>query len=215
MNLNIFKKTLITLILIFISCDFCISSEDVKNKETEYDSLLKRVKKLDKKVKFKDLRISFTKTANYKPYSVDENKQAMIKAFKSKQYEEALKYAELVLDVNYVDIDTHLICRAIYKELKKTKEYKFYDFMANELINSILNSGDGLSSKTAYTVIYPREEEIVISKLGLKIDKQSLIESDGHYYDKINVTKTEFAEESVIYFNVDIPLNWMEEQLKK
>ncbi len=82
---------------------------------------------------------------------------------------------------------------------------RFHEFVLSGLIRSILQSGDGQSPETAFVVINVREEYILMELLGLTMQKQSVLESGGHIYDRLEVVDSETGEERELYFNVDIP----------
>ncbi len=139
----------------------------------------------------------------------------MIKAFNDKQYDTALKNAQSILNKNYIDIDSHLVSQAIYKEMNNSDKSDFHGFVAAGLVKSILDSGDGKSPETAYLVIDVREEYVIMWDLGFKLERQFLMETNNHSYDKMDVIKPETGETAVLYFNVDIPLNWYIKYIKQ
>src|SRR5690606_34167972 len=69
---------------------------------------------------------------------------------------------------------------------------------------SILASGDGKTPKTAYKVISIPEEYMTLWRLGLVVEEQSLVESDGRQYDAMRVKHRKTGEESVIYFDIQV-----------
>ena len=130
----------------------------------------------------------------------------MFDAFGNKQYDKALQHAQLILDKEFVDIDAHHISRIVYKEMGNLRQQDFHQFVTKGLIESILDSGDGKSPETAYLVISVKEEYVILSVLGFKLEKQSLAGSKGHSYDKMEVKNPRTQEAAIIYFNVDLPL---------
>jgi hypothetical protein len=82
------------------------------------------------------------------------------------------------------------------------------------LVDSILSSGDGKTPETAYHVISVDEEYAVLNTLGFKVVKQSLMESKGHSYDKMEVLHMKSKEPGMIYFNVDMPLGKLKGKTK-
>jgi len=138
----------------------------------------------------------------------------MFEAFGEKQYDKALQHAQLILDKEFVDIDAHHISRLIYREMGNLKQQDFHHFVTKGLIDSILDSGDGKSAETAYQVISVREEYIILSVLGLKLEKQGLMGSKGHSYDKMEVKNPRTQETAIIFFNVDLPLGSLNKKLK-
>ena len=138
----------------------------------------------------------------------------MVEAFGENQYEKALQHAHLILSKEFIDIDAHHISRIISKEMGNLKQHDFHHFVTKGLIDSILDSGDGISPETAYVVISVREEYIILSVLGLKLEKQGLMALKGHSYDKMEVKNLRTQETATIYFNVDLPLGSLNKKLK-
>lgn len=163
---------------------------------------------------FRTLRLYYTETPRYNPYAANEAQQAMFIALKEKQYKKVLEHAQSILEKNFVNIDAHFGCAVAYKELGEQDRYKFHQFVMYGLVDSILSSGDGKTPETAYHVISVDEEYAVLNTLGFKVVKQSLIESKGHSYDKMEVMHTKSKEIRVIYFNVDMPLGRMRGKTK-
>ena len=83
------------------------------------------------------------------------------------------------------------------------------------LVDSILNSGDGRDFATAFKVIAVEEEYAVTRILGLRVIDQSLIAHDGSQFDQLHVKEPKSGKELVLYFNIDLPLNWLNRQFSK
>ncbi|OQA14798.1 MAG: hypothetical protein BWY64_03109 [bacterium ADurb.Bin363] len=204
-----YKKSIILFILFFIMTSIVTAQES--NNVSSYIKLLERVKNLDETVDFKEFRLAYTETPEYNPYFVnDGNSDLMNSALDNKQYEDAIKYAQTVLDKNYTDMDAHVVCKIAYKESGQQVESDFHDFVFKGLLKSILDSGDGKTPETAYQVISIREEYIILTVFGLTYDVQNLIDVKGHSYDMFNLK----GEQKEIYFNIDILDKWLKTQLK-
>ena len=67
---------------------------------------------------------------------------------------------------------------------------------------SILSSGDGKSAKTAFFVVYQREEYLVARFLNLQPTAQSLVPKDGHYYDVLETTDKD-GKSRELWFEAD------------
>ena len=98
--------------------------------------------------------------------------------------------------------------------LGKRAEAAYHRYAASGIIDSILASGDGMSPETAYVVISVPEEYVILSVLGVTVEIQQWDEIDGHNYDFFDVVDGKTNEKSTIYFNIDIPWNWLSGQLK-
>lgn len=187
---------------------------DVNN--TDYYGLVKKIKNNDRNVDFKALRLSYTKTQDYKPYGADDSaKDAAFEALNKKNYAEAVRRAESVLEKNYVDLDVHLLCRIAYREMGNLEKSTFHSTVLQGLVSSIYASGDGTTPEKAIVVISVREEYFFMDANGLKMIKSSLITANGHQYDMMDVENEKTAEKMVIYFNIDLPYGWLNKNLQE
>lgn len=210
-----FRRTfLVVLILLVISVIGQSSKDAVCEEKQTYQTLLARVKIFDRSVDFKMFRLLYTETPDYNPYEAVETLNAMFMAIDEGQYEKALKDAQAMLERNYVDIDTHVVCKIAYQRLNNAEKYDFHRFVVSGLIGSILNSGDGKTPETAFQVINVREEYAVLNALGYRMEEQSPIESKGHNYARVIAVHKKTGETAVVYFNVDIPIKWSGKKVK-
>ncbi|OGF44827.1 MAG: hypothetical protein A2231_12600 [Candidatus Firestonebacteria bacterium RIFOXYA2_FULL_40_8] len=179
-----------------------------------YESTLKSVMAGDFDSDFERLRMAFTKTSNYDPYNSDENKDSMYKAFRNEKYEEALKLGKAILEKEYVDMDTQMVCSMCYMKTKNEELEEFHRQVFYGLLNSILDSGDGKTPETAYRVIKVREEYVLLSEQGYKVLKQSLVKAKTGNCDLMEVKNMETGEESKSYFNVKISMDYILNKFK-
>jgi hypothetical protein len=181
----------------------------------DYYGLVKRLKSNDMSVNFQTLRIAYTRTPDYKPYGGHDVKDAAFAALNKKDFAGALTFAQTVLDTNYVDLDIHLLCRIAYRETGNTEKEAFHTSVLRGLANSIYTSGDGSSPEKAMVVISVPEEYFVITANGLKLVKQKSLTVNGHDYDAMDVENKKTGEKKTLYFNIDIPRQWLTKNLKK
>lgn len=101
------------------------------------------------------------------------------------------------------------------KELGDSDKASFHDFVLRGLLRSLMTSGDGKSPETAFQVISITEEYIVLDMLNLVTKDQKLVGLNTHQYDVMTAVHRETKEVLTVYFNVDIPFNWLNRQFKK
>jgi len=166
-----------------------------------YQEMLEKVKKGDYGVDFKAMRFAFADTDA--SYSDSELAKKMNTALTEKDYKLALKTAQEQLEKSYINIRAHIVAYQAYKQQNKIAEADVHNKIAVALINSIVKDGDGLTPKTAWTVINVGEEYIVLSVLGYKVTSQSLAMEDGHSFDLMHVINNQTQEAAKFYFNVD------------
>jgi hypothetical protein len=110
------------------------------------------------------------------------------------------KLAYDILERDYTSIAAHTALSknlSIYPTVRE-----FHGAVRNALINSIINSGDGKTPKTAMYVISIVEEYEVLAELGLTVQSQSLAQENNHHYDAFNVVDAN-GESRQVYFAID------------
>ena len=178
----------------------------VSDQPSEYATLLASLKAGNTSIDYTRLRLSYMDSPERKAAKdVSKSEEAMTDALKKKDYPAALKDAEAVLESNYVNIDAHYVALVANKEMGAMDKAEFHRTVFRGLINSIRNSGDGLSMETAWVVINVHEEYVLLRVLGFRPGEQSLMHKDGHSYDVMKVKNAEDGTEQTFYFNVDIP----------
>jgi hypothetical protein len=184
--------------------------------KTSYAALLERAKKNDPTVDFKELRLAYTETPEYSPYGGDRDaRQKMFASLRAKEYEPALEPAEKILAKNFVELNAHFVAYVANRELGRAEKATFHKFMFDGLMKSITGPGDGKTAETAFVVISTDEEYVVLNFLGLRPAGQSLINQNGHSYDRMAANDPKTNETVVYFFNIDKPFNWLGHSLKK
>lgn len=190
--------------------------EPVETAEARYAQLLEQLKRQEPDLDFTALRLAYSQTEAYNPYNGEEDKliEAMWKAIDASNFNQALELANQVLAINPVSPRAHTGAFYAFDGLGKKEEAKFHRYVASGIIDSILASGDGKSPQTAYVVIAVPEEYVILSVLGVKVELQQWDTIEGHNYDFFEVVDKDTNEKSTVYFNIDIPWNWLSEQLQ-
>jgi hypothetical protein len=150
--------------------------------------------------------MAYTKTKEYSPYESDigDSLEKALLLIDSLRFEDALSILKYIQDYNFVNIPSYLYCGYIYKELGDALNSEYHYNIYDGLLNSIYNSGDGISPETAYIVITTKEEYDFLAWFGLQCDGQSLLNSDGYSFDMMEVTDPETKENFEIYFNIEL-----------
>ncbi len=181
-----------------------------------YSVLLARLKSGDLSVDYRVLRMEYAKSADYNPYSNDgEKREAMSRAVSEKKYDEALAAAGGILKKNYVDLESHLVSRLAFRRLGNNVMSSYHDSIVKGLIRSITDSGDGSKPESAYLVINVKEEYDLLMLKGYSVVKQSILKQSGHTYDVLDAVHSQSGQKEVIYFNVDVPVQWLEQSFVK
>jgi hypothetical protein len=178
-----------------------------KSATAEYKALMERAKNGDQTVDFRRLRLAYADSDAYGKADTDGQKEAMWAALNAKDFHAAIKNADAVLEGDYADMDAHFVKSAAYSELRQTDLSDIQKFIFRGLLKSITDSGDGKTPETALQVIQVHEEYVVLHSKGVGLPKsQSLVQSKDHSYDKIVFNDPDNGQETVLYFNVDIPI---------
>ena len=191
----------IVLMMIIIFVGNAFAGEDGQPKKfSDYQTLLKRVMSFDRTVDFKALRLSYAETADYNPYGDDKAKKSeMFEALRNKEYEKAAAAAQAILEKKFVDIEAHFVSSIAFSEMKNVERYNFHHFVTSGLVDSILDSGDGKTPETAFIVIETGEEYALLGMTGFEVIRQSLIKSNGHSYDKMEIKYRKTGETGVFF----------------
>jgi hypothetical protein len=132
----------------------------------------------------------------------------MEEALDAKDYSKAVALAEKVLKKNFVDIKAHWVAHQAHSRLKKADQSKFHRYVYDGLIQSIVKSGDGKTTATAYVVISVDEEYAVLNFLGIEMAQQGLLRHEDQHFDRIAGVDNKHQKSSTVYFNVTKPLSW-------
>jgi len=210
------RRKFILLGLVLVLALSSAATYSIQEAKPSYESLLERIHKSDPAADFTALRLAY---ADAPPKDAGGNdpdvSRSMFSAMRDKKYGKAIEYAERIMKGNFVDIDAHLVASAAYKEKGDAEKEKFHRYVYEGLIKSILNSGDGKSQETAFTVISTEEEYVVLRVYGLVPGSQSLLSAKGHYYDRLDAINPKTNEKVTLYFNIDRPYGALEKIFKK
>jgi len=210
------RRKFILLGLVLVLALSSAATYSIQEAKPSYESLLERIHKSDPAADFTALRLAY---ADAPPKDAGGNdpdvSRSMFSAMRDKKYGKAIEYAERIMKGNFVDIDAHLVASAAYKEKGDAEKEKFHRYVYEGLIKSILNSGDGKSQETAFTVISTEEEYVVLRVYGLVPGSQSLLSAKGHYYDRLDAMNPKTNEKVTLYFNIDRPYGALEKIFKK
>jgi hypothetical protein len=123
--------------------------------------------------------------------------EEMLEAFGASNWKRMLEIAEPWKKRSPVDIDASFALSIALKELGRTEEAKEAHRWTVGLVDSVLSSGDGRTSKNAYFVLSVPEEYSMLRLFGFKSEGQALVE------DNIDVlfVADEDGRKTSIFFN--------------
>ena len=196
----------------FLLCSFAAAGQEsgtpplIKRATSEtYADILRKVKETDSSVNYKEFRLAYADSADYKPSADPQIRRAMFAAIAVKDHAKAAELAEAILKNRYVDIYGHQVAAVAYRELGDRGKSAVHGSLARELIRSIVESGDGNTPESAMQLISEEEEAIILQALDLKANKQQLMDQDGHTFDRVDAVDSSDVTVT-LYFNLDVPV---------
>lgn len=162
-------------------------------------------------------RIAYTQGASYDPYDTSWRDEANVggKAFTSGDFVKALDHAEAGLKTAPFNINLLMLKSAALAKLDQPEKAAAVEARWQGIVDSILVSGDGKTPQTAFQVIAVDEEYGLLHLIGAQVLSQSLVPDGNSQYDAMKVRFNGSDKEVTLYFNVDIPLAWMNRQLAR
>ena len=172
---------------------------------TDYYTLLDSIKNQTSQ-DFFNLRMAYTKTSDYSP---DDSRMGdlydrITALIDSSAFPEAISLADSILEYKYVDELVHLYLGYIYLQTGDSTRSDYHYDCYDGLINSIDESGDGRSLRTAYIVIETREEYVFLDWYDLEATSQSLVHRDGYPFDLLKARDPARDKDYDVYFNIRI-----------
>ncbi len=176
----------------------------IKTKVTaaEYDQLLSKLKSGDMSIDFARLRLAFTESKNYSPYSGSDLRGKMETSFDEKNYKDCLKAANEMLDKNFVDLHGHFYAMLSNRDLGNEKESAKHRGILEKLLDAI-RQNDGLSAKTAMISIGIAEQYFVMSYMGYRRQSKGLVREGDSMFDVHTAYDEENDSTRKFFFNID------------
>jgi len=179
-----------------------------------YQRLLEKAKKDPDNIDYTALRMAYAQSSEYDPFRFDSEAHAILsQAMDKKDLTVALNALNRLLDAYYLDIHAHMLAVDIFESLRTEKRENFHMKFATGLLDSIMRSGDGTKFEKAFIVISTQEEYALLRVLSLEIIMQSLREDKGHQYDVFECPHPHTGKIIEVYFNVDLPMGWLDRKL--
>jgi hypothetical protein len=164
---------------------------------------------------FTKLRFDYAKNpqTNFFPmWRLDPEHEALVKAYKESKPDDVLKIADSWLGKCPIDADSHLRVAMCCKEIGDLPSYNYHLAIFYGLLSSITSSGDGHTQESAFKVISVHEEYSLLQEIGAKLEKQTLLSGPC---DKMEVSRRNGEKKFTLYFDVTIPIQALEDQMKK
>ena len=149
---------------------------------------------------FTKFRMAYAARPDFEPmWKVDDQRDALLEAYKAKDYKKVVELSKPWLERVPVDADTHFIRAQALKKLGDWAGFSYHWHCFYGLIHSIASSGDGKTPKTAFKVISVAEEYYLLDEIGAELIEQTL----QHPCDVMRVRLRD-GTETTLHFDVSI-----------
>jgi hypothetical protein len=177
----------------------------------EFDQLLSAAQADPERADFRRLRLAYTRSPGYAPYEPDElDTAALDQEVANGERVAGLLALDRMMDGHWLDMKAHLVAARACARFGEEARAELHARFARGLVLSILDSGDGRTFETAWPVIDVSEEYDVLLALGLGFPQaQELVQNGGHEFDVITVSGPVEGREMKLYFNIDVPRQWL------
>lgn len=197
-------------LFVFTLPSFALTPEQAK---TIYSADTKKVEAGDLNFDWREFRLAAAQGGT-EYFDWHPVRAQCMKQLNAGDLEGALKSANEIVHHNMAEPEGHLLELVVFQKQGRTEDAAFQHTVVDAYVQSILASGDGKSSATAFFVVDVSEEYFylnIVMGVGLP-ESQSLVNQDGHSYDLLKV-KDGDGKEQEIWFNVDTSMNAMRDAL--
>ena len=209
-SLRTFGSLVLVSASLFLSACTSIQTVQLSTSELvawdEYQQQVAWIKSADSNANFTRLRESFSRTANYAPYSVRPVESAIV-AYEKQQFEQCVGAAEQMLEKLYSHIQAHFLAMLCQRELGNQLAAELHDGVVRGLLASIDQSGDGESPASAMITYDMQELYTYLEFMGLTVISQALVNENNRWYDVMTVTYDDEAREFELYFDITRQFN--------
>jgi Domain of unknown function (DUF4919) len=169
--------------------------------EAHYQALLATAKATAPRADWGGLRLAYSRRAAFRAFAQSAAKRQMFEAAQNGDCATALPAARAALEAAYVDIDAHMVA-AFCEDAAGDKTAAQLDRDVGAGLVASIETGDGLSTGSAFTPIDVDEEYAVMRALGAHVTDQALVQSDGHSYDALTAVD-QAGHKATYYFLID------------
>ncbi len=176
-----------------------------------YDNLQKRYSDAQQSLtmldlEYKCLYYGYTFQKDYQPYKYEKMMRTFQRALEKGEHVTAQKVGQQIFESEPFNLQLIAQLRDSYTHTGQLMEAKAWERRYNMLIKTILSSGDGFSSSTAFVVNTGKDELAVLEYLGLEVETQTLVD----YCEIIKVAQPNEQGIENLYFSIRKPLEKLE-----
>ena len=172
--------------------------------QSTYDALVAEAKAGNTMIDYQALRFARSELPGYNPYDAlsDPDKGDLIRAMAGNDADRVAAIANDILSRDYPDIDAHAALATVLQRRGERDGAAFELAVANGLLRSIEQSGDGMTPETAFVVVGIAEEYSFLGSRGVQVAKQTLLQTERGPVDALEVVNPQNNQRSTVYFNI-------------
>lgn len=172
------------------------------NSAQSYDELVAKLQAGDTSIDFQALRFAYADTPDFDPNAPPVvSKRDLIRAVNAGDLGEALNLANTILAANYTDVDAHYASFLVYDMRGNQDKAEFHRVIAQGLLKSFTDSGDGMSENTPIVVVAASEEFSYLGLKGYRVVRQGLVRGNSGPVDAFAVTTFD-NQGATVYFDI-------------
>jgi hypothetical protein len=183
-----------------VSPAFALDSAKVA--QAKYDVLKAKVQGGDINIDWRDIRLDAVVANVNGDFDWQKANTDGVTAYNAGDYKTALLKGQDIIQHNIANGDGHFLAMVSSKHLEKQEQTTQEKLIVDKILQSILSSGDGKTSDTAYFTVSTSEEYFVVRLLSLKPKSQSPVNNGVHTFDKMTVVDKD-NKEGTLWFNTD------------
>jgi len=184
-----------------------------------YDMLVRlAIEQRPKRFEFSNLRMYYPGTPQYDPVGEKTRKKVVALAYtidndpdpvkRKKAFDE---YGELIA-AHLANIDVISQALVLSRQDKLYGDPKFFEWVRNGLLRAMVNTGTGADLTLAYNVITLGEEPFLMNVLRLQVLKTETAEEGGIYYNMHQVKDPKYPEPYWMFVDVSQPVRFLQKQ---
>ena len=168
----------------------------------KYDAMKTKAELGDLNIDWRELRLNAAVAGLERAYDWRTAAAEAVREYNGKYYKEALAIGLQIVSHNFANGDGHFMLIMLYPHLGKQKEAEQEKLIVDKIMQSILDSGNGITPETAWFTVSNSEEYFLLRFLGMSPKLQEPITQGEHSFDKMTVTDRS-GKEFIFWFNTD------------
>lgn len=181
-----------------------------------YNSMADQVMKRPKVFDFGSFRFNYSGTSQYDPVGDKLKERILDLAYEISQEPDPARKKRLqkeyggIVAAHLANIDVVTLALSLARENPVYGDAPFFEWLRANLVQSILDSGDGSTLSNAYDLVTMGEQGALLNALKVSIKSTKTEHSADLYYTMYEVTDPKARGPYTIFANVSRPMTWLE-----